>query len=545
MPWQKEGFCRPDLTRTCMIRFGLQQTVHAKLCVFEGSETVLKCTGEGYWQSLHTCLGCADIDLSLWFCCQAHLPEVEETCVRLAAVKAEDSTILLKSSLRKQRRVVTGEHKKTLESSTGNMVLSSPLHTVLLRDTLLVSSQHEGIYENVFGNTDVKQFQKFIDGLEMTYGSEMVTYILQMVHFSHEGLSVSTINKLCEYRLHLNQVTGRIIAILADLKEFLSIKLVNAIPHYKLKFRHLSTDIQKYGDAAECYEHIMEILSDSKDEKDSESTDTSCSSYKELLHTMLQLGDVETMLLDHVFNLGSLSKVIAKFDLFSLMHLLELMDQTQAGDKDIACLFSILKDLAPLLILAPDHFLGQFYTRSSHGLLKIPNNCAKMRTLVIDSKEVSLSYLMPTDSSALKLASQKTDFKPEHHILKLRTIKDDPVHILAITQSQLQVWNVYSRECIRTFENLKEPRDAVVVGGTQAAVLCGRELAILDLDSGELKSRLKGLLNVRMPYFGVHDAKHVMALSRNRMCVNMMNTETGDMVATFKVRSLLHNMYCR
>ena len=30
-----------------------------------------------------------------------------------------------------------------------------------------------------------------------------------------------------------------------------------------------------------------------------------------------------------------------------------------------------------------------------------------------------------------------------------------------------------------------------------------------------------------------------MALSRNRMCANMINTETGDMVATFKVSTKL------
>ncbi len=44
-----------------------------------------------------------------------------------------------------------------------------------------------------------------------------------------------------------------------------------------------------------------------------------------------------------------------------------------------------------------------------------------------------------------------------------------------------------------------------------------------------------GLLNLKMPFFGIHDNENIMALSRNRMCANMMSTETGDMVATFKV----------
>lgn len=37
-----------------------------------------------------------------------------------------------------------------------------------------------------------------------------------------------------------------------------------------------------------------------------------------------------------------------------------------------------------------------------------------------------------------------------------------------------------------------------------------------------------------MPYYGLHDSCHLVALSRNRMYVNLMNLETGDLVTTFK-----------
>lgn len=41
-------------------------------------------------------------------------------------------------------------------------------------------------------------------------------------------------------------------------------------------------------------------------------------------------------------------------------------------------------------------------------------------------------------------------------------------------------------------------------------------------------------MNQKMPYYGLHDSDHLVALSRNRMYVNLMNLTTGDLVTTFK-----------
>lgn len=43
-----------------------------------------------------------------------------------------------------------------------------------------------------------------------------------------------------------------------------------------------------------------------------------------------------------------------------------------------------------------------------------------------------------------------------------------------------------------------------------------------------------GLMHQKMAYFGLHDSQHLVALSRNRMYVNLMNLDSGDCVATFK-----------
>ena len=457
-----------------------------------------------------------------------------------------DISIMLRSSLRKQRRVLKDEQKKRIEDSTSG-VLSSPLHTFLLVHTFLVCSMKEGLDSNIFVSSELKQFQRFLDGLEISYGSEAVTFLLHLLHFTHGGLSCSTLNKISNVKFHMKQSTRTIVAILSELANFLSIRWINAIPHYKLKYPNLSTEIQKYGDAADCYENIMEIISVPSDEE-STKTEAKCEkksrNYKELLLTMIEMGELDTLLFDHVFSLRHLSEMLNAFGVFSLLHILELVELKEDGDKDIACLISILKELSPLLSMSPDHFMEQFHVRSIHGLLKIPNNCAKMRTLLKTDKETTFPYLVPTTTTPLELKSPSNKFDQEKHVIKLRTMKDDSCHVISLSQSELKVWNIYSRECVRTFESLKEPKDVQMLDNIHAVVLCGRELIIYNLDNGKLKTKLKGMLNVKMPYFGIHDSENVMALSRNRMCANMINTETGDMVATFKVKNVHVKISC-
>jgi hypothetical protein len=78
------------------------------------------------------------------------------------------------------------------------------------------------------------------------------------------------------------------------------------------------------------------------------------------------------------------------------------------------------------------------------------------------------------------------------------------------------------------------PSSICPVGEHGVAVLCKREIRIIDLDEGKFKVTLKGVMNQKMPYFGLHDSSHLVCLSRNRMYVNLMNIDSGDCVTTFK-----------
>ncbi|XP_076260372.1 NACHT and WD repeat domain-containing protein 2 isoform X2 [Rhynchophorus ferrugineus] len=109
----------------------------------------------------------------------------------------------------------------------------------------------------------------------------------------------------------------------------------------------------------------------------------------------------------------------------------------------------------------------------------------------------------------------------------------------APTQLQARVVNQSNNlgKCskpVRTLNGIPHPTNLIPIDEQKCIVLCRRELRIYDLDSGTFVTKLKGVMNQKMPYYGLHDRSHLVALSRNRMYINLMNLETGDCVTTFK-----------
>lgn len=82
---------------------------------------------------------------------------------------------------------------------------------------------------------------------------------------------------------------------------------------------------------------------------------------------------------------------------------------------------------------------------------------------------------------------------------------------------------------------INQPKDLRMIDQYRAVVLCNRDLRIYNLDEGSLVIKLKGVMNQKMPFFGLHSDNYLVALSRNRMYVNMQSLKTGDLETTFKV----------
>lgn len=120
---------------------------------------------------------------------------------------------------------------------------------------------------------------------------------------------------------------------------------------------------------------------------------------------------------------------------------------------------------------------------------------------------------------------------------KIYTIKDNHRHVIVIypDKCSLSVWDIFEEKAVRTINNLDQPRDLRMIDQRRAVILCNRELRVYDLDSGHLLNKLKGVMNQKMPFFEVYGENYVVALARNRMYVNMLNLNTGELETTFKV----------
>ncbi|XP_066263113.1 NACHT and WD repeat domain-containing protein 2 [Euwallacea similis] len=96
------------------------------------------------------------------------------------------------------------------------------------------------------------------------------------------------------------------------------------------------------------------------------------------------------------------------------------------------------------------------------------------------------------------------------------------------------VWDVLDCKQIRTLKGIPHPTNLIPIDEFRCIVLCRRELRIYNLNKGTFVTKLKGVMNQKMPFYGLHDKNHLVALHRNRMYINLMNLETGDCVTTFK-----------
>ncbi|KAL0811733.1 hypothetical protein ABMA28_009172 [Loxostege sticticalis] len=102
------------------------------------------------------------------------------------------------------------------------------------------------------------------------------------------------------------------------------------------------------------------------------------------------------------------------------------------------------------------------------------------------------------------------------------------VATVSTEREEICVWDVTTCQMVRKLTGVTHPINLVPIDEHKCVVLCRRELRVYDLDQGKFLVALKGVMNQKMPYYGLHDSKHLVALSRNRMYVNLMNIETGE-----------------
>lgn len=185
--------------------------------------------------------------------------------------------------------------------------------------------------------------------------------------------------------------------------------------------------------------------------------------------------------------------------------------------------------LMPLSEVSIDSFIktriGQIQPPPSNNGVQIssPNLSDSQKTSVLPSNQLRPNG--PVNS--YQQASRQNIF----------TIKENQRHVIAIypDKNSLAVWDIFEERAVRIINDIEHPRDLRMVDQKRAVILCNRELRVYDLDSGNLVTKLKGVMNQKMPYFEIFGQDYVIALARNRMYVNMLNINTGELETTFKV----------
>lgn len=248
----------------------------------------------------------------------------------------------------------------------------------------------------------------------------------------------------------------------------------------------------------------------------------------------------------YIFDTNWLIDKLTSCDTYQLLEdiVLCLSQRDVTSDKDKND-FKLMKDFLELSYEAlswnGSQIVSQLYGRLLEFYKSAENveNYPKMKRLCDSSAYPSLLPLNQAVRSIRKTAeSIEAEVKEEcSNYSSLFKISNHPRLMISLSPSEgiIIVWDIYTQVSLRTIKGILNPRDLQMIDDFNAIVLCNRELKIYDLDEGVLKLNIKGVMNQSMPYFGLHNHEHVVAMSRNRMYVNMMNTQSGDLVTTFKV----------
>ena len=105
------------------------------------------------------------------------------------------------------------------------------------------------------------------------------------------------------------------------------------------------------------------------------------------------------------------------------------------------------------------------------------------------------------------------------------------------SEGEIKIVNIVTNKTVRTLTGADHPQRLAMLDSTTAVVLCNRELYVLDLDAGRVITKLRSVLNLRMPLFALQNSKHVVALSRDRMVAQVLDIQTGGIITSFKVNS--------
>lgn len=196
------------------------------------------------------------------------------------------------------------------------------------------------------------------------------------------------------------------------------------------------------------------------------------------------------------------------------------------------------------------HLYRYLEQKIKNGEAKIDLSDPKVSEVLKICRNPSVTMLIPLNGEEMEEATTFSPTNNSHNrifdlVLRLPST-DQFVVSVSTAKEEICVWdirkydekyynisylteNIFRCERVRILKGIAHPTNIIPIDQYKCIVLCRRELRIYDLNTGTFVTKLKGVMNQKMPYYGLHDQSHLVALSRNRMYINLMNLETGKL----------------
>ncbi|CAM1320524.1 Uncharacterised protein g7509 [Pycnogonum litorale] len=478
---------------------------------------------------------------------------------RVPTVCVTEATSVFRDEMSIHERTLTEEQNLFVTNALDNC--RYPLYINMLAFEARKWTSNQVPSRVLIGNNIVSQINCSFDNIELIYGKEIITIILGYLTCSKYGLMESEIHDLLVQSKHLksliessksNEITSPTL-LWVHVKERISNLLTtfdfHGVPLITWRSREArNVAVNRYlNDDAYCTSLRRAIV----EYFDNSPSDNKCIKERSCCELPYQeyyiSGDITSK---YIFNKDWLMKKLAMCDAHQVLEDVNLCLPSSESDQsrnDLLLIKEFLELSFDALSRNGNQLFAQLYGRLHYFFNQNEENCVNyplMKKLYDLSLSPPISTLLPLNKTlrVVHYASDIMNFlqassEDSSSFTSLFRILNHPHHMISIStnKGEVIVWNITTQRAVRTLTGITQPRDVQMIDDYRAIILCNRELKIYNLDEGLLLLKVKGVMNQSMPYYGLHNHDHVVAMSRNRMYVNMMNIVSGDLVTTFKV----------
>eukprot|EP00057_Strongylocentrotus_purpuratus_P003049 XP_003725816.1 PREDICTED: NACHT and WD repeat domain-containing protein 1 isoform X1 [Strongylocentrotus purpuratus] len=265
--------------------------------------------------------------------------------------------------------------------------------------------------------------------------------------------------------------------------------------------------------------------------------------FREVSYHVFHTGD-KKFVDKYVWDIDWLVKKLTCCDVYDVLEDVRLAQTRDPSSQDLQLMEEFLQLSAYALSCSGSQLFTQLMQRLDKSIEKNKSKHPHMSKLLQVANNPSHISFFPSTSCLLKVSDAKDDALDEEDsekskepsLTQLFKVKSQPWYMVSVSpeEGEVIVWDVVTQKPVRTLKGLDRPRDICFIEAHRIVVLCNRELKIYNLDTGNFETKLLGIMNQKMPFFALHDKDHVVALSRNRMYVNIINVATGSISITFK-----------